>query len=714
MGSTSAAPDDRFCDLVMKGGIASGIVYPFAIGELAKHYRFRSIGGTSAGAVAASVTAAAEYRRRHQGTMDGFAVVQQVATDLQQPVSDGKLRLEGLFAPDPGCERLFQVLLRTLSQARRTGFAEEVEKQSSRAKAQAATATAGAIAWDMDSRHSYAPGGRGSGAGTDGGAAHGTSARPPGARDPTADEVDMGPSRGGARPAASPYVESMQRALACALLGAYRAVAALALVAGVVAGAIAGWGLAARFVGWQATAAGVAAGVVVGVAVAGLLLLVGIGVSVYLDIVRSAVPNGFGLCRGVGTTAEGSQRITAWLHGLVQSAAGLAPGDPPLTFGQLWDAPGFPPASMQPMDGANRSIDLVMFTTNLAHGRPYVFPHEDAQARLFYDSQELARFLPDDVMAWVDAHASEYEPQESDPPVEQLRARGLKQLPAMADLPVVLAARMSLSYPFLFSAIPLWAIDYEQRPRDFGRCWFSDGGIASNFPMHLFDGFLPSWPTFGIDLEGHLPGHSYVYLPKGQNQGFADRWNRFDEEKAPSTRFAGFFTAVLSTMQNWNDNTNARMPGVRDRIARVRLDEHEGGFNLDMPAPAQQAVAARGTEAARALIAQFTGPPASLTGWDVQRWSRLEVLVRTLQKRMPGVGVALRPSLPFTRSYQSLVANAHQAVPGSPNTLPADKQEALLQLLQLIEHAARDLGPAAATLNVRPIPDPELRVRPPL
>src|SRR5256885_2466077 len=50
------------CDLVMKGGITSGIVYPPAVHELhEKDFTFRSIGGTSAGAIAAAGTAAAEY-----------------------------------------------------------------------------------------------------------------------------------------------------------------------------------------------------------------------------------------------------------------------------------------------------------------------------------------------------------------------------------------------------------------------------------------------------------------------------------------------------------------------------------------------------------------------------------------------------------------------------------------------------------------------------
>ena len=51
------------CDLIMKGGVTSGVVYPPAILELAKDYRFRSVGGTSAGAIAAAAAAAAEYGR---------------------------------------------------------------------------------------------------------------------------------------------------------------------------------------------------------------------------------------------------------------------------------------------------------------------------------------------------------------------------------------------------------------------------------------------------------------------------------------------------------------------------------------------------------------------------------------------------------------------------------------------------------------------------
>src|SRR5260221_13001205 len=51
-GSRYGQPE-KFCDIVLKGGITSGVVYPLALVSLAEKYRFSNIGGTSAGAMAA-------------------------------------------------------------------------------------------------------------------------------------------------------------------------------------------------------------------------------------------------------------------------------------------------------------------------------------------------------------------------------------------------------------------------------------------------------------------------------------------------------------------------------------------------------------------------------------------------------------------------------------------------------------------------------------
>jgi len=100
------------CDLVMRGGITSGIVYPRAIAKLAETYRFRSIGGTSAGAIAAAATAAAAF-----GVTKGedhFKTRFKKLPDELGEEKDGKSVLERLFQPQPGTRRLFQVLMAAL------------------------------------------------------------------------------------------------------------------------------------------------------------------------------------------------------------------------------------------------------------------------------------------------------------------------------------------------------------------------------------------------------------------------------------------------------------------------------------------------------------------------------------------------------------------------------------------------------------------------
>ena len=57
------APSDE-CDMIMKGGITSGVVYPRAACRLAQRYRFRLLGGASAGAIAATAAVAGRILTR--------------------------------------------------------------------------------------------------------------------------------------------------------------------------------------------------------------------------------------------------------------------------------------------------------------------------------------------------------------------------------------------------------------------------------------------------------------------------------------------------------------------------------------------------------------------------------------------------------------------------------------------------------------------------
>jgi predicted acylesterase/phospholipase RssA len=108
----SRAPE-RFCDIIMKGGVTSGIVYPRAVCHLAQHFVIKSIGGTSVGAIAAAVTAAAEYRRRtaFAGAPNAVAGAGYVAlSKLPDYLSRDRVLLK-LFAADFRARPLLRIAL---------------------------------------------------------------------------------------------------------------------------------------------------------------------------------------------------------------------------------------------------------------------------------------------------------------------------------------------------------------------------------------------------------------------------------------------------------------------------------------------------------------------------------------------------------------------------------------------------------------------------
>jgi predicted acylesterase/phospholipase RssA len=616
VNSAHVAPDDRFCDLVMKGGITSGVVYPPAIMALAEQYRFKNIGGTSAGAIAAAVTAAAEFRRRRSGSTAGFELLGKLPTDLGTPDSRGDSQLLRLFQPDRSCRRLFRVLVGSLN-------------------AKGTFHRIGLILWGC--------------------------------------------------------------------VTSYWLATTVTIILSVLVGTF----LDAAHAGF----------VVFGIGLPTVL-----GLFIYLDVTRNVVANNYGLCKGMTTRPKSGDALTPWLHKLIQNAADL-PLNEPLTFGHLWNADKTSSASAKGTIGP-RSIDLKMFTTNLSHGRPYIFPHAEPTARLFYKPAELMPYLPDEVMQWLNDKARDYQPNAisiaSDPKIERARELNIKEIPLPEHFPILLAARMSLSFPILFSAVPMWAIDYEYpRPdRDFRRCVFSDGGISSNFPMHLFDALLPQWPTFGINLEAKLPGHeNMIFLPRKYLEGIADRWTRFDQERQAATRMGGFLMSIVSAMQNWNDNMLSRMPGVRDRVVRVRLTEDEGGMNLNMPRTAIDDVAKRGWDGAQELIARFLGsaPADGWDGWSTQRWIRLDVIVSALSRKIADVQRALGSSVPHSRSYADLITHAEaNAPPGHAAPLTAQQTQALTQLSAALESMALAFAATVPNYPNEPLPEPELRVRPPL
>ncbi|MBI4259680.1 MAG: patatin-like phospholipase family protein [Actinobacteria bacterium] len=636
------------CDMVMKGGITSGVVYPLAACEIARAHRFKSIGGTSAGAIAATAAAAAEHGR--SSTTGGFRRL----AELPDWLGAGTNLLD-LFQPQRRTRRLYRVL--TASLGKRGRF----------------------------------------------------------------------------------------RRIAAAVLRSFPLWVLGGMAPGVVLLVLAARGADGWLLGWS-----LFSGVVLLVAGGAL----GTALPIYLHLVRRVPANRFGLCSGGGPTPRGGvPPLTTWLADEIDVLAGR-PGGDPLTFGDLWRGPG---GTGTPED---RELDLEMMTTSLTHGRPYRVPLS-TQA-WFFDPAAFRELFPDRVVGWMERHPPA-------PPREPMARRWwevqckvlapLRPLPEAADLPVVVGARMSLSFPLLISAVPLHAVDWTRTANQAARtawqrwlpdhvddwdrirddpgwgglvpptdgptaevCWFSDGGITSNFPVHFFDAPIPRWPTFAINLGPYHPDFPpdptdecrNVWLPEGNAGGIAETWTRIEER--PGLRaLAGFVHTIADTMQNWMDNTQIRVPGYRDRVAHIRHTEEEGGMNLDMPPERIAALGERGRCAGEKLVERFTGPArGSEVSWDNHRWVRYRSATALLEDMLVRFRRAYtHPPAPGTRTYEQLIRRGAGEPPTSYEWERAAQRgfasAATDEVVGMIERWA---ATGQSFQEGAPRPRPELRIRP--
>jgi predicted acylesterase/phospholipase RssA len=519
------------CDIVMKGGITSGIVYPRAVSELSKQYCFKNIGGASAGAIAAAATAAAEYRRRKDGLDDGFVYLDQLPKKLGTPV-DRVTRLFTLFKPQPETKSLFDAL----------------------------TAGARGNSWMVLPR----------------------------------------------------------------VIWAYRWFAALGFL---VFGSLASLGAERSPAGWVLVSA---------MGIVGSIVLVGL--RVYWDGTRALVRNRFGLCRGHSNvrTEPGREELTEWLSHLIDEVAtGNKKPRAPLSFGDLWNVAHSPADAVMPKKGGPRSIDLKMVTTNLTHGQPYELPFDPEKQRIqfYFKESDLLEFFPQYVVEHMVTNAG------APPNERRANTAGFIPLPPPAKLPLVFAARLSLSFPILISAVPLYAIDFTRHGDGLTpeRCWFSDGGISSNFPVHMFDSPIPEWPTFAINLRPfprNFPTEN-VYMPTTNDAGSGAMWQPFDVDNQGRSlpclkQLVGFVISIIETAKSWHDNLQYRVPGFRDRVAHVSLHDNEGGINLNMGKGLINKVAARGQQAATELVDRFVRRKLPQMSWDNHRWVRLRSTLAAL------------------------------------------------------------------------------------
>ncbi len=615
MSNSSVAPNTLPpCDIVMEGGITSGVIYPKAVVKLSKNFRIKNIGGSSAGAIAAAATAAAELGRLKDPTRNpGYTRLAELADELAG-IKPGSTPLPNLFQPQDETRPLFVIIIKALNQKSKKG-----------------------IAWKL-------------------------------------------------------------------VLGALRAFPWRSIVTfatPIVFAIVLGHN---DLFTWIITV------------LLSLFLILAVLVSgIWSTLKGPMVDNGYGICNGYDRFAPnpkpGQEPLTLWLSRLLNECAGKALDGEPLTFGELWkgteDEKSAPPAWLQNagLTKWERYVDLQMMTTNVTHGRPYRFPYKDDDQKLFFNPSELINWFPSNVVdhmvnnsdlskRWDDNHLL---------------------LPEPEDMPVVFATRLSLSFPFLLCAVPLYAKDYQnpkKEERKIERCWFSDGGISSNFPIHLFDSPLPLWPTFGIKLESELSRYwkitddfntnpsvdkndrSRFFLPETNEQGRGDSWARFDDESNGGQKLFGFTAGLLDAARNWRDHMLMRAPGVRDRVVRIYLKNTEGGLNLNMERNLITGLSMAGEEAATLLNERFTPGSNDRMNFDNHRWGRLRNLAAVTEQDLSSLHLAISASPPYAMPWSDLISDSTTTTLNSErysvNTSQAQKLEVLLSDLDNLSKNALD------------------------
>ena len=579
--STGAAAFDpskigRFCDVIMKGGVTSGVVYPPAICHLASKYLLRNIGGTSVGAIAAVLAAAAEYRRRvavqsSGASGDGYVALSKLPSFLTQ---DGAMLR--LFAADPVAAGFLRVALSFVGSAPLTVKLAKV---------------AGAILSDVR----------------------------------------------------------------------------YALLAAVLIVGFAGIFYAA----WHGSIVALLAGLLVGIAATVTL----VPVLLLAHCVTVLATNDFGWCHGFDAaagpafqalldslpagrsvadlTAGQTPRLFDWLDAEVQYTAGLS-RTRPLTFNDL---KGAPLPSWYPPDG-QEGIGFRVMTTCLTLGRPFSLPfNKDSlemlapgatagESGLFFDPRDFEKYFPPHVVNHMMAAGG--------PACKTADGNQLFAFPMDGELPVVVAVRMSMSFPVLFCALRLYG---RYKGGAVKAIWFSDGGLSSNFPIQFFDSPLPRWPTFALDLLGggtEDPARD-IFLESGDPVRADDVWSSLEETK-PLPRLLAFGSAMLDAMRTWHDTTLGRLPGNLSRTIGVCLAPAEGGINLNMTTAQIQNLLKLGDAAGQMLVNDFGSAPDT-DAWQTHRWIRYRATMKAAADWLDDFkdGYAPVQSAPAQAPYAALI-----------------------------------------------------------
>jgi predicted acylesterase/phospholipase RssA len=405
----------------------------------------------------------------------------------------------------------------------------------------------------------------------------------------------------------------------------------------------------------------------------------------------------------------------------------------PLTFRDLWEAPRY-----EDEPKTSKALVLQMITTSVSHHEPRTLPFENG--RFWFRKDQFEKLFPADLVSWLIERGGE---------AVEFEGGHYYRLVEGGDLPVVVGMRMSLSFPVLISAVPLhepasWdtSTTTDRSPpaapnegadnsknsllgstdslaiggRDASRsvtgfrvCWFSDGGISSNFPVHLFDAPLPVWPTFAINLiysktDDTDDRQPCIALPSSNNAGWQRTYQSIAKRSAAS-EILNFLFGIMGTMQNWRDRLLARAPGQRDRIVSVPLAGDEGGMNLNMPQSVLDGISAKGTQAGAAF---------RTFSFDNHYWIRWRNLASALQRYTIRIANSAHSEPPIP-DFADAYATARTGAPPPPSypMRSTERQAAAEALFRYLEEKGtewEDLGPDLSVGAPRPLP--QLQISP--
>lgn len=624
--SASTQPQDwadyrrHSLDVTMKGGVTSGVVYPLAVCELARRFRLRNIGGSSAGAIAAALAAAAELGRARaqvsgsaspgQG-FPGLAETAGWAAELDRRGRSHSHRLAGLFQPGDAGVPVFAAavawlrgrylrlplvvtlalpwpLLLLIASLCFLGTLAAPWRTGTLGWASWVASLGWCLLW-------YCLGGLGTRL------AAGFRSR----RVPTGAAV---------------WLVAL---LACAA-------ALAALTPGLLPG---GW--------WRTLTAYALTGTAWAlVCLAWVFVHASNARRHRYGLIPGAVapkaPRARAVLALAGAPLDSAPPLTSWLDRQLGELSGRP--DEVLRFGHLWSLeyrPGIDPMAWPAR--SSRMVNLKVMSAELSLRAPVRFPCEPDQEPRYFDPEDLEGTLPQRVIDAMLGYGS------LRARLPDGRDRELHRLPQGGELPVLFAVRASLALPGLFQALRIYRLapDGPDPVDEFGRgyvptpaggppprraaspegsaaveeLWLTDGGVASNFPVHLFDEPLPPWPTVAINLSPRPPGHGDLDLSLPSQRPPA--------RGLPIERgMLAFLSRVIGTSMEWRDLAHLGVPAFDARVATVYLGSDEGRLNLFMTRDQVAMLALRGLVAGMRLRRRFS----SDAHWNRHQWLRLRVL----------------------------------------------------------------------------------------